>query len=444
MCDTLVSITPDGLMFAKNSDRDPNEPQVLRWYPSVEHAPESTVKATWSRLPQVSRTRSVLLSQPWWMWGAEMGANDAGLVIGNEAVFTRNIVGAHAGGHDSPDGSPSSGPRHEVELLGMDLLRLTLERAGTAHEAVGVLTGLLERYGQGGPCSAERPSLRYDNSFLIADPEGAYVVETAGRQWAALEVRGPGYAISNGLTIPGFAQRYADPVRGRVTRCQLRRRRTTAAAQHVATSATPVSDLFAALRDHGDGPAPRYSGLTGAFGGACAHAGGRLVATQTTASWVADLRGGSPGDVGRHWATGTAAPCLSLFRPVVFGPAPAVEPAHGTLANRYDHGSLWWRHERLHRLATADYPAALGRFGNQRDRMESAWLNESAANAAPAASSSAGPTSPMWAALAAAAVSDADAAYQRWADDLIGAALHDRRPAALRRRWQHWDLAALA
>ena len=54
----------------------------------------------------------------------------------------------------------------------MDLVRLALERAATAEEAVSVMVDLLERHGQGGPCSYERPEFTYDNSFLVADPVG--------------------------------------------------------------------------------------------------------------------------------------------------------------------------------------------------------------------------------------------------------------------------------
>ncbi|MBA7558106.1 hypothetical protein ES705_50896 [subsurface metagenome] len=40
-------------------------------------------------IPQVSETARVLLCQPFWMFGAEMGANEYGVVIGNEAIFTK-------------------------------------------------------------------------------------------------------------------------------------------------------------------------------------------------------------------------------------------------------------------------------------------------------------------------------------------------------------------
>ena len=88
----------------------------------------------------------------------------------------------------------------------MDLVRLALERASTAEDAVSVIVELLEHHGQGGPCSYERPHFTYDNSFLVADASGAFVLETAGRQWASEPVRGPGRSISNGLTIASFAK----------------------------------------------------------------------------------------------------------------------------------------------------------------------------------------------------------------------------------------------
>src|SRR5271168_3008491 len=158
MCDSLVAITADGVLFAKNSDRHPNEAQVLEWHAAADHRSGEQVTCTWIEIPQVSHTHATLLSRPWWMWGAEMGANEHGVVIGNEAVSTKG-----------PDGAKA--------LLGMDLVRLGLERATKAEAAVSVMIELLERHGQGGPCSNERPGFTYDNSFLVADPSGAFVLE---------------------------------------------------------------------------------------------------------------------------------------------------------------------------------------------------------------------------------------------------------------------------
>jgi dipeptidase len=168
-------------VFGKNSDREPNEAQYLDYLPAADCPPGSSLHCTYIDIPQVEHTYNVLLSKPFWMWGAEIGANEHGLVIGNEAVFSKVPA-----------------PK-EPALIGMDLLRLGLERAATASQAVEIITSLLERFGQGGNCGFVHPTY-YHNSFLIVDPRQAWVLETVERRWAARQVKGAA-SISNCLTV---------------------------------------------------------------------------------------------------------------------------------------------------------------------------------------------------------------------------------------------------
>ncbi|KAF8788745.1 secernin-2-like [Argiope bruennichi] len=188
-CDTFVALPPatalNCVVFGKNSDRPKGEVQEVVYFPSENHPSGSKVQCTYISIDQVEHTHAVILSKPAWMWGAEMGANDANVCIGNEAVWTKLC------GDDDL----------EERLLGMDLVRLGLERASTAREAVDVITSLLEEHGQGGPCSDTKPDFSYHNSFLIADRKEAWVLETAGRLWAAEHVTSGCRNISNCLTI---------------------------------------------------------------------------------------------------------------------------------------------------------------------------------------------------------------------------------------------------
>lgn len=392
MCDTVVVVGGDRVLFAKNSDRDPNEAQVLEWHPRRTHAPGTVLRCTWVDIAQAGETNAVLLSRPFWMWGAEMGANQHGVVIGNEAVFTRE-------------------PYATMGLTGMDLLRLGLERAGTAEAAVSVIVSLLERHGQGGGCGHEHRDFTYHNSFLVADPGEAWVLETAGRLWAVERVAAGVRSISNGLTIPGFAEPHRDRVRTAVAGGDARRATTA----HIAAAAPSAAGLMRALRSHGSHRLPHYSPLNGGMSAPCMHAGGLVAASQTTASWVSDLRG----DASLHWATATAAPCTALFKP--FGVATPVDlgPVPGDTA---EDGSLWWRHERLHRTALRDPATALPLFAGERDAVESAWLRE--------------PPD------AAAAMAEGDALLERWTARVAAAVHADRRPAWVRRYWRVRDRRA--
>lgn len=386
MCDTMAVVSDAGVLFAKNSDRDPNEAQLLDWQPASTHPPGTRLKCTWIEIDQAPQTYAVLLSRPFWMWGAEMGTNQHGVTIGNEAVFTRE-------------------PYAATGLTGMDLLRLALERASNADEAVQTIIKLLETVGQGGGCGHENRSRKYHNSYIVADPRQAFVLETAGRQYAVEPIHGA-RSISNGLTIPGFAERYSDPVRSYVAACRARQART----QAMAKGADGVGQLMAALRDHGadHGVSPHYAWLNGGLNVPCVHGGGLVASSQTAGSWVAQL---SPRQT-QHWATATAAPCTSLFKPVAVDQPVDLGPVPSDLA---DDRSLWWRHERLHRRVMQD-PARLGpRYFAERNAVEAQWRVH------PPDSKS--------------AFAEADRLLERWTRDLSNQPYTDTRPGFVRRYW---------
>ncbi len=185
MCDSMLAL-PDvtqfgDLIFAKNSDRPAGEIQDVVRIPARTYTAGASLKCTYITIPQAEHTLAVIISQPRWMWGAEMGANECGVVIGNEAVWTTE-------------------PTRSTGLLGMDLVRLGLERGRSAFSALEIIVELLSKYGQGGNC-AEHLAMNYHNSFLIADLKEAWVLETADKYWVAERVTSGIRSLSNNLSI---------------------------------------------------------------------------------------------------------------------------------------------------------------------------------------------------------------------------------------------------
>jgi secernin len=263
MCDCLVALPPATgqpfTLFAKNSDRPPDERQVIEWNPP--RRDRAAIRTTHIVVdPFEGETIGCLISRPTWCWGAEHGVNDAGVAIGNEAIYTTL--------------DPRTAP---PALIGMDLVRLGLERAESAQRAVEVITDLLQRYGQGGsghdPEGLTGPKA-YWNSFLVADPDEAWVIETSGSAWAVEQV-GETRAISNRTTIAAFdaehrhpnqpVERFVDPRLG---------------ASGVVLDRRPVTieSLTAHLRSHDSCAEPGWS--------VCMHVDG---VEQTTASMIAEL-----------------------------------------------------------------------------------------------------------------------------------------------------------
>ena len=379
MCDTLVAtpdVTADGVMiFAKNSDREPNEAQHLLYAPAANHPPGSVLRCTYIEIPQVEHTYAVLLSKPFWMWGAEMGSNEHGVTIGNEAVFSR-----------LPGNTKKA-------LLGMDLLRLGLERGRTAQEALGVITTLLEAHGQGGKAGYTR-QLFYHNSYIIADAKEAWVLETVDRCWAAEQIHGV-YTISNGLTLGNtwdmasadlvsyavargwskgrgdfdFAGRYSDYVYTRFSASQARCSRT-AGLLLAKKGAITVQTMMAVLRDHGTSKSSDWSPEQGVSDPkVCMHSGfGPVRVDQSVGSQVAWL---GPQQAA-HFFTATSAPCTSVFKPVwIDAPLPDLGPAPQGV---YSPETLFWRHERLHRATLRDYATRIRLYQADAHELENRFV----------------------------------------------------------------------
>src|SRR5262249_11411547 len=150
-------------LFGHNSGRPPGEGQWLRRTPGCAFASGEKMRTQHLELPQVRQTLTVLGRQARGVWGYHHGINEQGVAIGCTALRTR-MQSEQAG------------------LTGPDLVRLGLERAGSARQAVDLLTDLIARHGQGAypGCAAEE---RYDNALLIADGTEAFAVEASGAHW---------------------------------------------------------------------------------------------------------------------------------------------------------------------------------------------------------------------------------------------------------------------
>jgi secernin len=315
MCDALCGLGPNGMVFAKNSDRPIGEVQLA--VPFGRRASAGCTLRTQYLSMGDTGAHAALLSCPTWQWGAEHGVNEFGVAIGNERVSTVHRVA---------EARPA--------LTGMDLVRLGLERARSADEAVSIMTDLLTTHGQGGIADAVRQEA-YDSSFLIADAGQAFVLDTSGTSFAAAPFP-DGTAISNRITLgSNWTKGSTDLLPGEdFERFRDRSKRTGYADVRLAASRsflaghprgrlTPAA-MAAHLRDHGQGPwgepgvagpaSPPPTEVRADFTGisVCMHVSGLSVtAASLIAVLPADLSAGAP--VQAYVALGS--PCVSIFVP---------------------------------------------------------------------------------------------------------------------------------
>ena len=330
MCDTYVSLAEwskeGNVIFGKNSDRPESEVQLLTHIPRRTFSHGEELKCTHINIPQVSETFAIILSQPYWMWGAEMGVNEYSVAIGNESIQTKE-------------------PLKETGLIGMDLLRLGLERSRNAKEALHTLTTLLEMHGQGGFHSLDK--WNYHNSYIIADQSEAYVLETAGDWWIVEKVN-EYRSISNHISIRGKGDMRREGI-----------------IQHAIEKGYCRDDNdFDFKMNFSPSPLPEVFPITDRDGcslqqlssnkekitvpmmmeflrehevGICRH----TRKDQSVGSQVSLLRKNDKKSI--HWFTGSTIPCLSIYKPYVF-PAESLKVMQPGPYSSKDPDWFWIKH----------------------------------------------------------------------------------------------------
>ncbi len=357
-CDTMVALAPATTagvtLFAKNSDRPALEAQPLRQFPRREYPAGETLRTQYLEIPQVAATAATIGSQPHWLWGFEHGLNEHRVAIGNEAIFTKQYPA-------------------DVGLLGMDLVRLGLERGRTADEALEVITDLVERYGQGG-APYEDLDFRYNNSFIICDPSQAWIVETSGHHWVARRAQEVD-SISNEPCIAADWERKSDGVEGFAAengwadgeghfdfQAAYRDRETVppvVSAGRLRQSRAILGDtrghvtparLRSTLRDHygraafaADDPSQE------SYYSICMHAD---PSGTTTASIIAQLPA-DPGRIPVYWAS-LATPCTSSFLPLFIDGT--IPKDLGRATGEATPDSPWWQFKALQDACAVDFP----------------------------------------------------------------------------------------
>jgi dipeptidase len=378
----MSDVTEDGsIIFGKNSDRQYNEPLLIRYIPSSINKINSKVKTTYIEIDEVEETYSCILFCPSNIFGAEMGFNSHGLVVGNEALFTK--VESYSNG-----------------LTGMDLVRLIIQRCKTSFEGKEILISLLNKYGQGGNCGFTK-EFYYQNSFLLVDSNEGWIIETIGKDYAAKRILNGIYTISNEISFGGIEtfDEYSDNLilnaisngwcksiddfnfhhcysglsfkpnyfyngflKTYLSSSQIRKQRSNDLLNQN-KSKIKIKDFLNILRDH-------QSSMNNLD--ICMHSSfGPIKSNQTTGSLISVLFKSNKKDP-IHYITCSSLPCLAIFKPIWLHSS--IKPPQFIL-NSSD--NIWWKYEIINRNIYQYYQKMIHQIQFQRDLLENQFLFKS-------------------------------------------------------------------
>lgn len=388
-CSSFVAMgseTKSGdIIYAKNSDRPFNEAQPLIYYPAKDHPEGSFTDCSFIKIPQVKHTYACIGSKPHFFWGFEHGINEFGLMIGNEQVSGREI------------------PERRWGLIGMDLLRLALERARTAREAIEVIDGLLSAIGTGGaPGHRIAP---FNSNFIISDPHESYLFESHQRKWVAKKVDRYGY-LANCYSIQEDYDLIAD---GTIEEaCEkgwwhpevtfnpakawtvdelmydesegfVRYSRLGHLLSEKVASGDKIDAKYAmgVLRDHyEDVPELNsiYSKAANKICTICSHPGGVGYGCASAASTVTIIRKDVPRELQFTYWGSMAPPCCSIFRPYYNIDFIPEDLQHAESLYRPE--DQWWQFIELERYISLNYDKFAPKVKAEFSKMEDEFIQQ--------------------------------------------------------------------
>lgn len=177
MCDIAVAVgtaTRDGsIIVAKNSDgRSEISPEPFRFSEHEKKPEGSKLMIDFTQLPEEYGVKNLKFEIPeakeiyktighGAMSGWEEACNEYGVAIVNVAAFSREPL-------NNESGIPT-----------WDILKMAVQRSKTAYEAMHLIGTIAIKYGQS----------VFHSSYICADPNEAWVIETATTQWVAKKVK---------------------------------------------------------------------------------------------------------------------------------------------------------------------------------------------------------------------------------------------------------------
>lgn len=373
------------IIYAKNSDRPFNEAQPLIYCPAADYPKGSYVTCSFINIPQVEHTYACIGSKPHFFWGFEHGINEFGLMIGNEQVSGREI------------------PERKWGLIGMDILRLTLQRAKNVQEAIAVIDNLLTQIGTGGaPGHRIAP---FNSNFIISDPNESYMFESHQRKWVAKKVDRYGYlgncygiqndydmiadgtideAVAKGWWHPDVPFNAAkawtidellyDESEGFVRYARLNR---LLSKKVDAGEKIDVKYCMSILRDHyEDVPELNniFSKAANKTCSICTHPGGVGYGCASAASTVTVIRKDVPDELRYTYWGSMAPPCCSIFRPYYNTGFVPDDLQHAT--SLYRQNDQWWRFIELERYIALSYERFAPKVKEEFAKMEDEFIQQ--------------------------------------------------------------------